>query len=107
MHWELDEVERPFVDQLTAMGWRYVVGDIDRPATTGRASFTEVMQESMLRRQLYALNLREIAGVEQPWLDDERLTQAISAITRIPSHRLMEANHTATELLLGGITSTT
>jgi len=104
MHWELDEVERPFVDQLTAMGWRYVVGDIDRPATTGRASFAEVVQESMLRRQLYALNLREITGVEQPWLDDERLTQAISAITRIPSHRLMEANRTATELLLGGIT---
>lgn len=104
MDWELDEVERPFVEQLTAMGWRYVVGDIDRPATTGRASFAEVMQESMLRRQLYALNLREVACVEQPWLDDERLTQAISAITRIPSHRLMEANRTATELLLGGIT---
>jgi type I restriction enzyme R subunit len=104
MHWELDEVERPFVEQLTAMGWRYVVGDIDQPAATGRASFAGVVQESMLRRQLYALNLREIAGVEQPWLDDERLTQAISAITRIPSHRLMEANGTATELLLGGIT---
>ena len=27
MDWELDEVERPFVDQLTAMGWRFVVGD--------------------------------------------------------------------------------
>jgi type I restriction enzyme, R subunit len=104
MDWELDEVERPFVEQLTTIGWRYVVGDIDRPATTGRASFAEVMQESTLRRQLYALNLREIAGVEQPWLDDERLTQAISAITRIPSHHLMEANRTATELLHGGIT---
>jgi type I restriction enzyme R subunit len=104
MDWELDEVERPFVEQLTTMGWRYVVGDIDRPATTGRASFSEVVQESTLRRQLHALNLREIAGVEQPWLDDERLTQAISAITRIPSHRLMEANRTATDLLHGGIT---
>jgi len=104
MNWELDEVERPFVDQLTAMGWRYVVGDIDRPATTGRASFAEVVQESTLRRQLYALNQREIACVKQSWLDDERLTQAISAITRIPSHRLMEANRAATELLLGGIT---
>lgn len=104
MHWELDEVERPFVEQLTAMGWRYVVGDIDQPAATGRASFADVVQESTLRRQLYALNRREIACVEQPWLDEERLTQAISAITRIPSHRLMEANRTATELLLGGIT---
>lgn len=104
MHWELDEVERPFVEQLTGMGWRYVVGDIDQPATTGRANFAEVVQESTLRRQLYALNLRQIDSAKQPWLDDGRLTQAISAITRIPSHRLMEANRTATELLLGGIT---
>jgi len=29
MHWELDEVQSPFVVQLTAMGWRYVAGDLD------------------------------------------------------------------------------
>lgn len=104
MHWELDEVERPFVEQLTAMGWRYVAGDLDQPAKTGRASFAEVMQEGTLRRQLYDLNLREVAGVAQPWLDDERLSQAVGAITRIPAHRLMEANRVATELLHGGIT---
>ena len=104
MHWELDEVERPFVEQLTAMGWRYVAGDLDQPAKTGRASFAEVVQEGTLRRQLYALNLRDVAGVAQPWLDDERLSQAVGAITRIPAHRLMEANRVATELLHGGIT---
>ena len=26
---KLDEVERPFIEQLTAMGWWYVVGDLD------------------------------------------------------------------------------
>ena len=26
MGWELDEVERPFVEQLAGMGWRYVAG---------------------------------------------------------------------------------
>lgn len=104
MNWELDEVERPFVEQLTAMGWRYVAGDLDQPAKTGRASFAEVVQEVTLRRQLYALNLRDVAGVAQPWLDDERLSQAVGAITRIPAHRLMEANRVATELLHGGIT---
>lgn len=31
MHGELDEVERPFVEQLTAMGWRYLAGDLDSP----------------------------------------------------------------------------
>jgi type I restriction enzyme R subunit len=104
MDWELDEVERPFVEQLTAMGWRYVVGDLDQPFKTGRASFTEVVQEATLRRQLSVLNLCNADGVKQPWLDDERLTQAVGAITRIPAHRLMEANRTATELLHGGIT---
>jgi len=83
------------------MGWRYVEGDLDTPARTSRTSFTEVIQEPTLRRQLHALNL-DASG--QPWLDDERLSQAVGAITRIPAHRLMEANQAATELLLGGLT---
>jgi type I restriction enzyme R subunit len=101
MGWELETVERPFVEQLLTMGWRYVEGDLDAPAATSRTSFTEVIQEATLRCQLHALNL-DATG--QPWLDDERLSQAVGAITRIPAHRLMEANQAATELLLGGLT---
>lgn len=101
MGWELETVEKPFVEQLLMMGWRYVEGDLDNPARTGRASFNEVIQEATLRRQLLALNL-DATG--QPWLDDERLSQAVGAITRIPAHRLMEANQAATELLLKGET---
>jgi type I restriction enzyme R subunit len=101
MGWELETVERPFVEQLLTMGWRYVEGDLDAPARTGRTSFTEVIQEATLRRQLHTLNL---GATGQPWLDNERLSQAVGAITRIPAHRLMEANQAATELLLGGLT---
>lgn len=101
MGWELEEVERPFVEQLLGMGWRHVQGNVDTPAATGRASFAEVVQEATLRRQLRAINL-DAAG--QPWLDDERLTQAVGAVTRIPAHRLMEANQAATALLLAGLT---
>lgn len=100
MDWELETVEKPFVEQLLAMGWRHVEGDLDDPGRTGRSHFTEVIQEATLRHQLHALNLRD----GQPWLDDERLTQAVAALTRIPAHRLMEANRAATELLLGGLT---
>ena len=78
MGWELETVEKPFVEQLLTMGWRYVEGDLDAPARTGRTSFTEVIQEATLRRQLHALNL-DATG--QPWLDDERLSQAVGAIT--------------------------
>jgi len=100
MGWELDEVKRPLVEQLAGLSWRHVAGEIDNPATTGRTTFAEVIQTGTLRRQLHALNLRD----GQPWLDDERLTQAVSALTRMPGHRLMEANKAATALLVGGLT---
>lgn len=100
MGWELDAVERPFVEQLAGLGWRYVEGDIDDPGRTGRDSFKDVLQEATLRKQLRALNLRD----GQPWLDDERISQAVAALTRIAAPRLMEANQIATELLLKGIT---
>jgi type I restriction enzyme R subunit len=100
MGWELEEVERPFVEQLIAMGWRHVEGDLDSPASTGRASFTEVIQEATLRRQLRALNLHD----GEPWLDEGRLSEALGALTRIPAHHLMEANRLATDLITGGIT---
>ena len=86
------------------MGWRHLQGDLDTPASTGRSSFAEVVQEATLRRQLQALNLRDGDGHPQPWLDQGRISQAVAAITRIPGHRLMEANRDATALLLGGIT---
>jgi type I restriction enzyme R subunit len=100
MGWELDAVERPFVEQLVGLGWRFVEGDIEVPARTGRDRFKQVLQEATLRRQLHALNLRD--GL--PWLDDERLAQALAALTRIAAPRLIEANQVATELLLKGFT---
>lgn len=100
MGWELDAVERPFVEQLVGLGWQYVGGNLDKPSATGRSSFTEVVQEATLRRKLHELNLRD----GQPWLDTERISQALGVITRVGAHRLMEANRAATELLVGGIT---
>jgi len=29
MHWELDDVQCSFVEQLTEKGWCYVAGDLD------------------------------------------------------------------------------
>ena len=74
MGWELDEVERPFVAQFVATGWRYIEGDLETPARTCRASFAEVIREATLRRRLHALNLD---ASERPWLDDQRLSQAV------------------------------
>lgn len=100
MGWELEDVEKPFVAQLEGLGWTHIEGSIDDPAVTGRGSFAEVVQETVLREQLRAINLRD----GEPWLDDTRLAEAVAAITRLGTAKLMEANQKATELLLKGIT---
>ena len=100
MGWELEDVEKPFVVQLQGLGWTPVEGSLDDPALTERKSFAEVLQESVLRERLRAINLRD----GQPWLDEERLDEAVAAITRLGAAKLMEANQKATELLLKGIT---
>ncbi|WP_417473306.1 type I restriction endonuclease subunit R [Luteimonas mephitis] len=101
MGWELEDVEKPFVAQLQALGWTHVEGSPDNPAITGRTSFVEVIQEGALRERLRALN----PGPDgQPWLDDARLSEALAAITRLGTHKLMEANQKATELLIKGLT---
>lgn len=96
---EYHEVELPFIQQLQKQGWEHIEGALDDPTVTGRESFAQVIQERVLREQLYRLNLRN----GQPWLDEERLSQAVGAMTRIPAAKLMEANQQATELLLKGI----
>lgn len=100
MGWELETVEKPFVEQLQGLGWGHIQGCIDDPTKTGRKRFAEVLQEDVLREQLLKLNLRE----GKPWLDEARISEAVAALTRIGAARLMEANQTATERLLLGVT---
>lgn len=94
------DVELPFIHQLEAMGWKHIEGSLDNPTITGRASFAQVIQEGVLREQLARINLHQ----GQPWLDEARLAEAVSALTRLPAAKLMEANQLATALLLKGIT---
>ena len=100
MGWELDDVEKPFVAQLQGLNWKHIEGSLDDPAITGRSSFSEVIQRAALAERLLAINLRD----GQPWLDEQRIAEALAAITRVGAGKLMEANHTVTELLLKGIT---
>ena len=96
---ELSEVERPFLEQLATMGWKVVEGSVDFPSVTGRESFREVLMKEELRAALARINLRD----GEPWLDDARLSQAVSALERIAQKKLIEANQEATELLLKGV----
>ncbi|EPN31018.1 type I restriction-modification system restriction subunit, partial [Pseudomonas syringae pv. actinidiae ICMP 19096] len=100
MGWELEDVEKPFVAQLQGLNWKHIEGSLDDPAITGRNSFSEVIQRAALAERLCAINLRD----GQPWLDEQRIAEALAAITRVGAGKLMEANQTVTELLLKGIT---
>jgi type I restriction enzyme R subunit len=96
---EYELVERPFLDQLIALGWSLTTGNRDFPSSTGRESFREVLRTTDLTAALRRLNL-DPAG--HPWLDEGRLTQAVNALQRLGSSRLTEANQAATELILKG-----
>jgi type I restriction enzyme R subunit len=96
---EFETVESPFMDQLNRMDWKFVTGNLDHPSVTGRGSFREVLIKRDLRKAIQRINLRD----GEPWLDEARISQAVSALERIASPKLMEANQQATELLLKGI----
>ncbi len=96
---EFTTVELPFLDQLALLGWKVLTGDLDDPSATGRESFREVLLEDDLRDALQRINLRD----GEPWLDEGRISQAVSALERIGAPRLMEANQAAADLLLKGI----
>src|SRR5437899_2643606 len=93
------EVEDRFLDQLALMGWKIVTGNLDYPSVTGRESFREVLVKIDIRTSIRRINLRD----GQPWLDDARISQAVSALERVGSKRLMEANEEMLDLLLSGI----
>ncbi len=98
VQWEYDLVERPFCEQLRAMGWEWIEGDIDVPELTERESFREVILVDRLKSALARINLRN----GQPWLDESRINKAVHDLERADGHRLMEINQSATELLLKG-----
>lgn len=97
---EQTHVETPFLDQLSTMGWRINTGNPDDPGASARTSFREVFLEHDLRAALHRINLDPSGN---PWLDDARISQAVSALTRIAASSLIEANAAATRLLLDGI----
>ena len=98
IQWEYDLVERPFCEQLKAMGWQWIEGDKDVPDFTERANFREVLLKTRLATALKKLNLRD----GQPWLDEDRIRRIIAKLEKAEGHRLMEVNESATRLLLKG-----
>ncbi len=93
--------EKPTIDQLIGMGWQYIAGSWDNPQVTGRENFKQVLISDRLKTAIKRINLDDNGT---PWLDDTQVNAAASQLERLGAQRLMEANQTATELLLKGTT---
>ena len=86
-------VEKPFLDQLEALGWTVVDqghGIIPSdPATSLRGSFRECLLPEVFRSAVRALN-RTTEGKE--WLTGRQLDDLRDQLLRYPSRTLLEAN---------------
>ena len=96
---EYTRVEQPFLEQLKSMNWQHIEGDLDVPYLAERESFRDVLLMDRLRDAVRKINVDENGN---PWLDDRRISQAVENLQRLGSAGLMEANRTATDLLLKG-----
>ncbi len=92
-HTERDLVELPLLAQLRGMGWQTLEGDTDVPALTERDNFRQIYLRDRVRAALLRIN---------PWLDDSRINQAITALEREGAPDLLEANQRVRALLLSG-----
>ncbi|MFG2137230.1 type I restriction endonuclease subunit R [Streptomyces sp. NPDC048650] len=93
---ERDEVERPFVAQLEAMGWTHVPGkgigtlDVSMPLLTDK-----------LREALPRINVRAADGVS--WMDVQDIRRSIAELASVSLGKGIDtANFAATDLLLNG-----
>lgn len=93
------ESEKPLIDQLIGMGWKFTTGNYNHPTATGRSSFRQVLLEKDLRDALRRINLDP---QKKEWLDGARLLQAVNALKQVPATNLLEANQETTRLLLKG-----
>jgi type I restriction enzyme R subunit len=96
---EYAQVERPFIEQLQALGWDHLEGDTGVPYLTEREGFRQVLLTDRLCEALVRINLDEDG---KPWLDDVRVAQAVGRLERLGKPKLIEANQVATGLLLKG-----
>jgi type I restriction enzyme R subunit len=97
---EYSEVEKPLLDQLAGLGWSVIAGDKWDASVTGRETFRASLVETRLRAALREIN----PGPDgEPWLDDSRISETVSSLTRTEAGKLIEINERMTERLLEGV----
>ena len=84
-------VEKPFLDQLSSLGWTVIdqgQGMIPTdPAESLRSSFREWILPEVFRESVRQINLLPNG---KPWLTDRQLDDLRDQILRQPNHNLLE-----------------
>lgn len=99
---ERTQVEKPFLDQLAALGWDIIDhGEAvpTSPASSHRSDFKEVALRSVFKQAVAAINLD---GAGAPWLTDAQLDWTFDFVNA-QKGLLVEANEAVHKLLLAGI----
>jgi type I restriction enzyme R subunit len=95
-------VEKPFLDQLTALGWHAIdqgVGVIPSdPSVSLRRTFREWLLPDVFRAAVRRLN---VTSAGQEWLTDRQLDDLRDQILRQPGLTLLEANEAIQALFQG------
>jgi hypothetical protein len=102
-----DVVERPLLRQLGVMGWTHVDGADEDPSTgrkdyhlLGRDSFQQTLLRDRLEAALRRLN-RNDDGSE--WLDERRISQAISQLERPTARDFIAINEELHDKIVRGV----
>ncbi len=93
-------VEKPFLDQLGALGWQVTdqgQGIPTDPAKSLRTSFREWFLPEVFREAVRSINLTPEG---EPWLSNRQLDDLRDQILRQPNRTLLEANETTQGLFL-------
>ncbi len=90
---ERNHVEKPFLDQLSGLGWEIIDLEMkQQPTDTYRQSFTEVVMLPVLSEQLKVIN---------PWLADDQIDEVVKQLTgNFSSGNLISNNRHVLNLLL-------
>ena len=95
---EYPYVEKPFLDQLQALGWQVIdqgAGVPSDPAQGRRSSFRQVVLPQIFRQSVQTINTLPDGT---PWLTDSQLDALYDEVTALPGS-LIEANVVFQEML--------
>ena len=97
---EYSNVEKPFLDKLSELGWEVInqgQGLPQDPTISYRSDFNEIVLRGVFKETIRKINLTDNG---EPWLTDKQLDEVYNQVADLGNIKLHEANKAIFELLL-------